>query len=64
MKIVTIYTPTDVTGKYINFNQLYTLADLVKLGEDLASAGVTEDDVLAFRVDNAGALTIDCMKVV
>lgn len=64
MKIVTIYTPAGISGDDINFKELYTLADLVKLGTDLASAGVTPDDVLSFRLDNEGGLTVVCTKVI
>lgn len=58
MKIKTTYTPSDTSGQDVNFQTFYTLADLAKLGRDLAAAGVTTDDALAFSVDSTGALTV------
>lgn len=58
MKIKTIYTPSDTEGRDVNFNNLFTLADLEKLGESLAKAGVQGDEALEFSVASDGSLTI------
>lgn len=64
MKIRTTYIPTDTSGNEISFlRSVYTLADLQKLGADLAANGVGPEDALAFDVHpNSGVLSVMCEK--
>jgi hypothetical protein len=66
VKIRTTYIPTDTAGNEVSFTRgVYTLADLQKLGADLAAAGVGPTDSLMFDVHPmSGALAVICEKTV
>jgi len=59
MRVSTIYTPTDTSGKVLNLSNYYTLLDLLGLVADLRKAVIAATDRPPFgvRVDDSVQIT-------